>query len=68
MRFGNSGAQFFLDHLTVQQQLATAVATESQCVANYNVALASFEFAKGTIQQYNNVSAGEGPDRPRVSK
>ena len=68
IRIGSWNAQFFLDYLTVQQQLATAIATESQAIANYNIALASFEFAKGTIQQYNNVSVGEGPLPPWVSK
>ena len=37
--------QFFLDYLTVQQQLAAAIAAESQAIANYNIALASLEFA-----------------------
>jgi outer membrane protein TolC len=68
IRIGSWNAQFFLDFLTVQQQLATAIAAESQAIANYNIALASFEFAKGTIQQYNNVSIGEGPLPPWVSK
>jgi outer membrane protein TolC len=68
IRIGSWTAQFFLDYLTVQQQLAAAVAAESQTIANYNTALATFEFAKGTIQQYNNVSISEGPLPPWVSK
>jgi outer membrane protein TolC len=60
--------QDFLNYLTVQQQLATAIATEAQTIANYNIALAGFEFSKGTIQQYNNVSIGEGPLPPWVQK
>jgi outer membrane protein TolC len=68
IRIGSWTSQFFLDYLTVQQQLATAVATEAQARANYNIALASFEFARGTIQQYNGVSSGEGPLPPRASK
>ena len=68
IRIGSWTAQFFLDYLTVQQQLATAIAAEAQTIANYNIALASFEFAKGTIQQYNGVSSGEGPLPPRASK
>jgi hypothetical protein len=58
---GKWNPQDFLNYLTVQQQLATAIATEYQVIANYNNALATFEFAKGTIKQYNNVTMGEGP-------
>ncbi len=58
---GKWNPQDFLNYLTVQQQLATAIATEYQTIANYNNALATFEFAKGTIKQYNNVTVGEGP-------
>src|SRR5262245_12272566 len=61
IRIGNYNPQFFLDFLTVQQQLAVAIANEAQQIANYNIALATFEFAKGTAQQYNNVTIGEGP-------
>jgi outer membrane protein TolC len=68
IRIGSWTSQFFLDYLTVQQQLATAIATESQAIANYNIALASFEFAKGTIQEYNRVSVGEGPLPPWVTQ
>jgi outer membrane protein TolC len=68
IRIGNWDPRFFLDYLTVQQQLAGAIAAESQAVANYNIALAQFEFAKGTIQQYNSVTVGEGPLPPWVSK
>jgi outer membrane protein TolC len=65
---GQWNQQYFLNYLTVQQQLATAIANESQAIAQYQIALASFEFAKGTIQQYNNVSVGEGPLPPWVQK
>ncbi len=58
----------FLSDLTVQQQLAVAIASETRAVADYNIALAQFEFAKGTIQPYNNVSVGEGQLPPWVSK
>jgi len=68
IRIGSWNQQYFLNYLTVQQQLAAAIATESQAIANYNIALATFEFAKGTIQQYNNVTIGEGPLPPWVSK
>jgi outer membrane protein TolC len=65
---GKWNPQDFLNYLTVQQQLATAIATEYQLIANYNNALATFEFAKGTIKQYNNVSVGEGPLPPWAQK
>jgi outer membrane protein TolC len=65
---GKWNPQDFLNYLTVQQQLATAIATEFQAIANYNNALATFEFAKGTIKQYNNVTVGEGPLPPWAQK
>lgn len=68
IRIGNWNQAFFLNYLTVQQQLAAAIAAESQAIANYNIALAAFEFAKGTIQQYNNVTVSEGPLPPWVNK
>jgi outer membrane protein TolC len=68
IRIGSWTEQYFLNYLTVQQQLATAIANESQQIANYQIALATFEFAKGTIQQYNNVSVGDGPLPPWVQK
>jgi outer membrane protein TolC len=68
IRIGSWTQQYFLNYLTVQQQLASAIANESQAIAQYQIALASFEFAKGTIQQYNNVSVGEGPLPPWVQK
>ena len=48
--------------------LAAAVAAEFRAIADYNTALAVFEFAKGTVQQYNNVTIGEGPLPPWVHK
>jgi outer membrane protein TolC len=68
IQIGKWNPQDFLNYLTVQQQLATAVATEYQAIANYNNALATFEFAKGTIKQYNNVTVGEGPLPPWAQK
>ena len=68
IRIGAYSPDEFLNLLTVQQQLATAVATEAQTIANYNIALAAFEFSKGTVQQYNNIAINEGPLPPWVSK
>ncbi len=46
--------------LQAQQNLAQVISDEYTAIANYNVALASLEYAKGTIQRYNNVTVGEG--------
>jgi outer membrane protein TolC len=56
---GKWNSQDYLNYLTAQQQLATAIATESQAIATYKITLATFEFAKGTIQKYNNLTTGE---------
>ena len=58
----------FLSNLTVQQQLAAAIASEARAIADYNTALAVFEYAKGTVQQYNAVAINEGPLPPWVQK
>ena len=57
---GAKGAtiEFLLD---AQNQWATALSQEYQAVVDYNVALAAFEFARGTILQRNNVVIAEGP-------
>jgi outer membrane protein TolC len=47
--------------LQAQQNLATATAGEFQAIAQYNAAIAGVEYAKGTIQRYNNVTVSEGP-------
>jgi outer membrane protein TolC len=40
---------------------SNALTAEYQAIAQYNGALAAFEFAKGTIMQYDSVTIGEGP-------
>ncbi|MCS7271877.1 MAG: TolC family protein, partial [Gemmataceae bacterium] len=65
---GTWNQAFYQNYLTVQQQLAQAIAREHRAIADYNTALAAFEYAKGTIQQYNNVSVLEGPPPPWVQK
>ncbi len=50
----------YFNYLQVQRDLATAISTEFQNIANYNAALSQLEFAKGTIMQYNNISLTEG--------
>ncbi len=54
--------------LQAQQNLAQVIADEYAAIANYNVSLASLEYAKGTIQRYNNVTVGEGPLPDYVQK
>jgi outer membrane protein TolC len=38
-----------------------AVANEFSFIAQYNTAIAGFEYAKGTIMQHDNIQIGEGP-------
>jgi outer membrane protein TolC len=47
--------------LEAQRKWAVALGNEYNFIALYNNALAGFEFAKGTILQYNNVAISEGP-------
>ncbi len=57
---GTKGAtiEFLLD---AQNQWANALSQEFQAVVDYNVALASFEFARGTILAAQHVVIAEGP-------
>jgi hypothetical protein len=41
--------------LQSQEELADAARLENEAVANYNIAIARLEFAKGTLLRYNNV-------------
>jgi outer membrane protein TolC len=65
---GKYSAEEYLNFLTVQQQLATAIATEYQAIASYNCALSTFEFAKGTIQKKMNLSIEESSKSPSAPK
>lgn len=56
----------YLNYLTSNRDLADAIRQEYAAIAQYNAALAQFEFAKGTIQRYNNLSLQEGPLPPGV--
>ncbi|HEV3236084.1 MAG TPA: TolC family protein [Gemmataceae bacterium] len=47
--------------LQAQTGFADALASEYNFIAQYQNALVAWEFAKGTIMQYDNVSIGEGP-------
>jgi len=54
----NSTLEFLLE---AQRQWALATSQEYQAIVNYNIALASFEFARGTILNHNKVVISEGP-------
>jgi outer membrane protein TolC len=43
-----------------ERQWTTALTNEYAAIVSYNIALAQFEFAKGTIMQYDNVTLAEG--------
>jgi outer membrane protein TolC len=47
--------------LEAQRNLADALASEYQAIVNYNNSIAAFQFAKGTILDFNNVRIAEGP-------
>jgi outer membrane protein TolC len=46
--------------LQAQSDFASALQLEYAAIGNYNIALAAFHYAKGTIRQYNNVQIAEG--------
>jgi outer membrane protein TolC len=50
--------------LDTQEQLSNALHAEAQAVANYNIALAQLERAKGTLLRYNNVLLEEDEYQP----
>jgi outer membrane protein TolC len=58
---GNWRVETLFNLLQVQRDAAGAVALEFQAIGQYNAALSQLEFAKGTIQRYNNVSVNDGP-------
>ncbi len=47
--------------LQAQSDFAAALQAEHDAIANYNIAIAGFQYAKGTIMQYNNVQIADGP-------
>jgi outer membrane protein TolC len=50
--------------LQEQDLLSSSMHTESQAVANYNIAIAQLEQAKGTLLRYNNVLLVEATAKP----
>ena len=55
---GSDPVDQFLD---AQRLFAEALSAEYQAIVDYNIALANFQFAKGTILEYNNIYIAEGP-------
>ncbi len=47
--------------LQSQRDWVNALQKEYQSIVDYNLALASFQFGKGTIQQHDNVVINDGP-------
>ncbi|HEX3147158.1 MAG TPA: TolC family protein [Gemmataceae bacterium] len=47
--------------LDAQQAFATSIQQEAEAVASYNIVLAAYQVAKGTILQYNNITINDGP-------
>lgn len=47
--------------LEAQRNFATSLSDEHTAIVNYNNRLCGFQFAKGTILQYNNVQIADGP-------
>lgn len=50
---------FVQTELNEQANLAQAAQAEAQAVSNYNIAIARFERAKGTLLRYNNILLSE---------
>ncbi len=54
--------------LDAQNRFADAIRAEHQSIANYNIAIAGFQYAKGAILAYNNIQVSEGPLPPGVAE
>lgn len=61
-------SSFVLNLIQAQTQLAESTAQEYASLASYNIALASLEYVKGTIQAYNRVTVADGPLPAAVGK
>ncbi|HEX4054058.1 MAG TPA: TolC family protein [Tepidisphaeraceae bacterium] len=53
--------EFVQTKLQLQDALAESLENEAEAIANYNIALADLEKAKGTLLRYNNVVLQEEP-------
>ena len=64
LEFERVGEQITADDtviLEAERFYTDALAAEYNAIAQYNNALATFEYAKGTLQHHNNVAIAEGP-------
>ena len=54
--------------IQIQRDYVDSIALEYSSLAQYNIALAGIEYAKGTIKEYNNVNIAEGALPSYVNK
>jgi hypothetical protein len=47
--------------LDAQQRFTTSIRAESDAIVSYNIAIAGFQYAKGSLLQYNNITIADGP-------
>ena len=55
------GREVITAFTAAQSQYINALTSEIQAIVEYNKALARFQYARGTIMQYNNVRLADGP-------
>lgn len=46
--------------LDAQRNFASSIQAEADATVNYNIAIAGFQYAKGSILPFNNITIGEG--------
>jgi outer membrane protein TolC len=68
IEIGQFRTEEYFNYLQVQRDLADSIAQEFRAIAVYNTAIAEFEFAKGTIMRYNNVTLSDAPLPAWVAK
>ncbi|WP_020471717.1 TolC family protein [Zavarzinella formosa] len=54
--------------LDAQNRFADAIRAEHQAIANYNVAIAGFQYSKGAILAFNNIQIMDGALPPGVAE
>lgn len=47
--------------LDAQRSFSGSIQAEADAIVSYNIAIAGFQFAKGTILDYNSITIGDGP-------
>ncbi len=55
-----AGKDSLITILTAQQQFASALSAEYTAIANYNIAIAAIQYAKGSLMQYDSVMMADG--------